>query len=79
MFLAPFDEQVYGAAGFRPAIDVIAEENVNGSHRTNRSQISVNYGEHLLEQIGAAVDVRDGVDAYAVRQPWLSNFVFRSR
>ena len=77
--LATFDEQIYGAAGFRPAIDVVAEKNMKGSPRADRREISIYYGEHLLKQIGAAVDVRDGVDAYAVRQLWLSNFALRFR
>jgi len=74
MLLASFDEDIHGSGGFRPSIDVVAKEDMDGAPRADRREISIYYGEHLLKQIGAAVNVRDGVDAYPFREPWLSNF-----
>jgi hypothetical protein len=31
VFLAPFDEKIHGSAGFRPSINVIAEEDMDGA------------------------------------------------
>ena len=79
MLLAPFDEQIHRSAGVWPPINIVAEENMNSSPRANRHEVSIYDGEHLLQQIGAAMNIADGVDAYPVREPRLANFGCRSR
>ena len=59
---ASIDQKIYRPPGFRPAIDVVAEKDVDRAHGTRISEISVNYSEHLLKQIGAAMDVADRID-----------------
>src|SRR6266536_5346718 len=79
MLSAAFDQEIDGSTGFRPTINVIAEEDMNGSLCTDRRQISIDYGEHLLKQLGAAVDVAHRIDTNSLRQTRLSYLGFRSQ
>ena len=73
MLAAPLNQEIDGSTGLRPAIDVITEENVDRSFGAERFQVSVDYGEHLLKQIGATMNVADRVETNSVRQPRLSS------
>ena len=41
---------------------------MDGPGRADRLQISIDYSKHLLKQIGAAMNIADGVDTNSVRQ-----------
>ena len=62
MLASALDQQVDRSGWIRAAIDVVAEEHMDRAHRADRVKISVDYGEHLLKQIGAAMDIADRVD-----------------
>ena len=68
MLSSPFYQEVDRSAGLRTAIYVVAEENMNSSHRPDRLQIAIDYSKHLLKQIGAAMNIADGVDTNSARQ-----------
>ena len=76
MFATSFDEQIDGSAGFRSAVNIVAKENMDRPHRADRREVSIDYDEHLLKQVGAAVNISDRVDTNSVRQPRLSCFGF---
>ena len=63
---ASIDQKINRLAGFRPAIDIVAEEDVDRAHRSRIGEISVDHSEHFLKQIGAAVNVGDRVDPNSV-------------
>ena len=71
---ASSDQKVDGLAGFGPAIDIVSEKDVNCAHRSRVGEISVDHSEHFLKQIGAAMNIADGVDPNSVRQSGPSNF-----
>ncbi|MGY4373299.1 hypothetical protein ACVWZ3_000938 [Bradyrhizobium sp. i1.3.6] len=51
----------------RSAIDVVAEEDLDRAKRPAVRHVRIDHGEHLLEQMRAAVDIADRIDAHAVR------------
>ena len=70
---ASIDQKINRLAGFRPTINIVAEKDVNGAHGSRIAEISVDHSEHLLKQIGAAVNVADRVDPNSFWQSGLSN------
>ena len=66
VFLASVDQEVDGLAGFRAAIDVVAEKNVDCPPWPDGREVFVDHGEHFLKQISAAVNIADRVDAESV-------------
>jgi hypothetical protein len=79
MLHATFNQQFDGSIRVRSSINVVSEENVDCAPRTYRGEIAVNYGEHLLEKIGASMNVAYRIDAKALRQNRLSRLIPRFR
>ena len=71
---ASFDEEVDRSAGFWAPIDVIAKKHVNCALRWRVGEVFVDYREHFLKQISAAVNVADRINSNTVRQSGLSKF-----
>ncbi|MBP2427911.1 hypothetical protein [Bradyrhizobium elkanii] len=50
-------------ARIRSAIDIVAEEDLDRSRRPEPTNVGIDAGADLVQQIGVTVDIADGVDA----------------
>jgi hypothetical protein len=62
MRLTMFDQSIDGFARRRPAIDIIAQKNVNRSHGRAKREIGVDPSQQLVEQIEATMNVAYSID-----------------
>jgi hypothetical protein len=64
----PHSEQIDDIAGIRPAIDIIAEINLDRVSNRPASLVIVDAFERFHQEVGATVNVADAVDACIRRQ-----------
>jgi hypothetical protein len=57
-----FDQSIDRLARPRPAIDIVAQKNVNRSHRRPERDIGFNPRQQFFEQIEPTVNVANGIN-----------------
>ena len=62
------DQPLDDAAGIGPAVDVVAEIDLDCTSDGCRFKIALDHRGKLLQQIVAAVDVANGIDAQPLRE-----------
>lgn len=64
--MAPFQQEVERVTGIGTTIDVVAEVDFDRAVHRAPGQIGVNFSKHLLKEIGAPVDIAEGINAYSL-------------
>ena len=62
------DQAIEHAAGIRAAVHIVADQNLNRPGNGVSGDMGVDAREQPVEQIGAAMDVADRIDADPLRQ-----------
>ena len=64
--MASLNQKVERVTGMRSTVDVVAQIDFDRTIDRGARQVGVNHGEHLLEEIGATVDVADGINTNSI-------------
>jgi hypothetical protein len=61
------DQHIDGLARIRAAIDIVAEEHVEGSHWLGPRKMKIDRSKNVRKQVGTSMNVADGIDTESIQ------------